>query len=310
MTGATGLVGRALCEAMGREGIPFAVLSRRPDRARRLVPGARVYRLWQPIERGSPWTSLVEKARAVVHLASPLTGPGRWNHSHRQELYEGCVVGTRCVVSALAQARFRPEVLVCASAAAFYPKDPTGERRCSEDDGPAGDDFLARLVADWEAAALHAEQFGVRVVTLRSGLVLGWRGALPRLRRAARLGMGGALPPGTQRQPWVHVDDVVGLVMQAMSDSRVAGALNAVAPHSVTCADFMRAVCALGQMVSGVPQPKWWLRSRLGAGAVMVTNGRGAVAARALEVGYQFRQPSLHAALHHTLGPREAGDGP
>ena len=302
-------MGRALCEAMGREGIPFAVLSRRPDRARRLVPGAQVYRLWQPIERGSPWTSLVEKARAVVHLASPLTSPGRWNHSHRQELYEGCVVGTRCVVSALAQARFRPEVLVCASAAAFYPKDPTGERLCSEDDGPAGDDFLARLVADWEAAAMHAEQFGVRVVSLRSGLVLGWRGALPRLRRAARLGMGGALPPGTQRQPWVHVDDVVGLVMQAMSDSRVAGALNAVAPHSVTCADFMRAVCALGQMVSGVPQPKWWLRSRLGAGAVMVTNGRGAVAARALEVGYQFRQPWLRAALHHTLGPREAGDG-
>lgn len=309
MTGATGLVGRALCEAMGREGIPFAVLSRRPEHARRLVPGARVYRLWQPIERGSPWTSMVEKARAIVHLASPLTGPGRWNHSHRQELYEGCVVGTRCVASALAQARSRPEVLVCASSAAFYVQDPTGECRWAEDDGPAGDDFLARLVADWEAAALRAAQFGVRVVTLRSGLVLGWQGALPRLRWAARFGMGGALPPGTQRQPWVHLDDVVGLVMQALRDSRVAGALNAVAPHSVTCAEFMRAVCALSQMVSGVPQPKWWLRSRLGAGAVMVTNGRGAVAARALALGYEFRQPWLHAALQHTLRPRAPDHG-
>ena len=309
MTGATGLVGRALCGAMGREGIPFVVLSRRPDRARRLVPGARLYRLWQPIERGSPWAGIVEKARAVVHLASPLTGPGRWNHSHRQELYEGCVVGTRCVVSALAQARSRPEVLVCASSAAFYARDPTGECLSAEDDGLAGDDFLARLVADWEAAALHAEQFGVRVVTLRSGLVLGLQGALPRLRRAARLGMGGALRPGTQRQPWVHVDDVVGLVMQALHDGRVTGALNAVAPHSVTCAEFMRAVRTLSQMIGGVPQPKWWLRSRLGAGAVMVTNGRGAVAARALDLGYEFRQPWLHAALQHTLGPPEARDG-
>jgi uncharacterized protein len=259
VTGATGLVGRALCRAMSRERIPFAVLSRRPDRARRLVPGARVYRLWQPIERGSPWATMMETARAVVHLASPLTGPGRWNHAHRQELYEGCVVGTRCVVSAVAQARSRPEVQ-------------------------------------------HAEQFGVRVKALRTGLVLASQGALPRLWWAASLGMGGAPRPGSQRQPWVHVDDVVGLVMQALGDGRVAGALNVVAPHSVTGAEFMGAVRTLGRMVSGVPQPKWWLRSPLGAGAVMVTNGRGAVAARALELGYQFRQPRLHAALRHALG--------
>lgn len=302
MTGATGLVGRALCRAMSRERIPFAVLSRRPDRARRLVPGARVYRLWQPIERGSPWATMMETARAVVHLASPLTGPGRWNHAHRQELYEGCVVGTRCVVSAVAQARSRPEVLICASSTAFYARDRTGECRYTEDDGPAGDDFLARLVADWEAAAEHAEQFGVRVVALRTGLVLASQGALPRLWWAASLGMGGAPRPGSQRQPWVHVDDVVGLVMQALGDGRVAGALNVVAPHSVTGAEFMGAVRTLGRMVSGVPQPKWWLRSPLGAGAVMVTNGRGAVAARALELGYQFRQPRLHAALRHALG--------
>ena len=249
-------MGRALCRAMSRERIPFAVLSRRPDRARRLVPGARVYRLWQPIERGSPWATMMETARAVVHLASPLTGPGRWNHAHRQELYEGCVVGTRCVVSAVAQARSRPEVLICASSTAFYARDRTGECRYT----------------------------------------------LPRLWWAASLGMGGAPRPGSQRQPWVHVDDVVGLVMQALGDGRLAGALNVVAPHSVTGAEFMGAVRTLGRMVSGVPQPKWWLRSPLGAGAVMVTNGRGAVAARALELGYQFRQPRLHAALRHALG--------
>ena len=288
---------------MRREGIPYAVLSRRPNRAAKLVPGAHVYRPWQPIERGSPWTSLVEKATAIVHLASPLTGPGRWDDAHRQELYEGCVVGTRCIVSALAQARARPKVFVCASSAAFYARDLTGQSRFDEEDGPPGDDYLARLVADWEAVADRAAQLGVRVVKLRTGLVLGSHGALPRLRWAARLGMGGALRPGLQRQPWVHVDDVVGIIMQALVDARAAGPLNVVAPQSVTSTEFMRAICVLAAMVRGVPQPKWWLRSRLGAGAVMVTDGRGAVPAKTLELGYAFREPSLNAALQHALGP-------
>ena len=300
MTGASGLVGRALCRALASEGTIVRVLSRDPHRARRCVPGARSYHPWQPVERASARVELVEEARAVVHLASPLVVGGRWNHARRQELYDACVIGTRGLVSSLAEASARPEVLVCASTVAYYAFDADGDREAPESE-PAGDDFLSRLAVDWESAALHAEEFGVRVVVLRTGLVLGPTGAVPRLRLAARLGLGGPPPPGTQRQPWIHVDDEVGLLLMALGDARVAGALNGVAPHAVSSAEFMETLAALAPGRGRLATPRWLLRSRFGAGAVTVTEGRGAVPARALELGYEFRQPRLAGALQQAL---------
>jgi len=300
VTGATGLVGRALCAELARDGADFCVLSRDPARARALVPGAGSYHLWQPIERGRPWADLAERARAIVHLASPLTGSGRWTHARRQELYDACVIGTRGVVSALAEARSRPEVLVCASSVAYYAFDASGERLSAEDD-TAGQDFLSRLAADWEAAAMHAEQFGVRTVVLRSSLVVAPEGALAQLRLAARLRMGGPVGPGSQRQPWIHVDDEVGLLRVALGDRRVSGPLNGVAPHGVSSAEFMETLRMLLGMPPGMAQPGWLLHSRFGSGAIAVTHGRGALPARALELGYEFRHARLEQALHSVL---------
>jgi uncharacterized protein len=302
VTGATGLVGRALCEELLQEGAPFRVLSRDPPAAERLVPGAESYHLWQPIERGNVVTDLIEEARAIVHLASPLISPGRWNDAHRHELYDSCVMGTRGLVSALAQAAegARPEVLVSASTVAYYALDASGEREVDEA-GEAGDDFLSRLAADWETEARQAEKLGVRVVLLRSALVLGADGPLRHLRRAASLGMGGGLAPGQQRQPWIHLDDEVGLLLLALGDGRVRGPLNAVAPHAVSSAEFMSTLCTQLGVPPGLPAPDWLLKSRFGTGAVAVTHGRSAVPARALELDYEFRLPRLDAALWRAL---------
>ena len=307
MTGASGLVGRALCEALVLEGAAFRVLSRDPQRAERLVPGAESYHLWQPFERGNVWTDLVEDARAMVHLASPLVVPGRWNEAHRQELYDSCVMGTRGVVSALAEARSRPEVLVCASSVGYYGADPTGERLSSEE-APAGDDFLSRLMVDWEAEAMRAEQHGVRVVVLRSALVLGPDGPLRRLRRAASLGLGGPSGTGHQRQPWIHVEDEVGLLLMALDRTGVSGPLNGVSPHAVTASEFMETLCSQLGVPAGIRPPDWLLRSRFGPGAIAVTQGRGAVPAQALELGYEFRVPDLDTALWLALGGSDSGD--
>jgi uncharacterized protein len=301
VTGATGLVGRSLCEELLREGVPFRVLSRDPPGAERLVPGAESYHLWQPIERGNVVTDLVEEARAIVHLASPLISPGRWNDAHRHELYDSCVMGTRGLVSALAQAAegARPEVLVSASTVAYYALDAGGEREAGEAD-EVGDEFLSRLAADWEAEARNAEKLGVRVVLLRSALVLGADGPLRHLRRAASLGMGGGAP-GRQRQPWIHLDDEIGLLLLALGDGRVSGPLNAVAPHPVSSVEFMGTLCSQLGVPPGLPAPDWLLKSRFGTGAVAVTQGRSAVPARALELGYEFRLPRLDAALWRAL---------
>jgi uncharacterized protein len=300
VTGARGLVGRTLCRALAKEGVPFCVLSRDPRRAIRQVPGARSYHVWQPLERAGPWAGLADGARAIVHLASPLLASGRWNDARRQALYDACIVGTRGVVSAVAQAAARPDVLVCASSVGYYAFDPHGVRVSAEDDA-AGDDFLSRLAADWEAEAMRAEQFGVRTVVLRTAMVLAPAGALPRLRQAARWGVGGAPAPGTQQQPWIHLDDEVGLLMLALGDTRVTGPLNGVAPQAVTSAEFMDTLARLLGAPRGVSSPRWLLRSRFGAGAVAVTHGRGVAPARAMELGYEFRQPELDGALRDAL---------
>src|SRR5262249_38784852 len=148
---------------------------------------------------------------------------------------------------------------------------------------------------------LHAEEFGVRVVVLRTGLVLGPAGAAPRLKWVARLGMGGPLGPGTQRQPWIHLDDEVGLLLLALGDSRASGALNGGAPHAGGSAESMPTRARLARGPAHVRPPRWLLHSRLGASAMTVTHGRGAVAARALELGYEFRQPHLEGALAQAL---------
>lgn len=302
MTGASGLVGRALCAELAREGATFRVLSRDPDRARRLVPSAGSYHLWQPIERGNVAPELVEEARAIVHLASPLTLPGR-GEERRREVYDACVMGTRGVVSSLVQATSRPEVLVCASSVSYYALDATGEHVAGEEEA-AGSDFLSRLTRDWENEAMRAEEFGVRTVVLRSALVLGVGGALPRLRRAAWLGFGGPVPSGRQLQPWIHVEDEVGLLLLALACGDVSGAMNAVAPQAVTNSEFMAVLRAALGVPAGVRQPQRLLHSWLGAGAMAVTQGRGAAPTRATALGYEFRQPQLEAGLRGALAAR------
>jgi uncharacterized protein (TIGR01777 family) len=290
VTGATGLVGRALCARLAAEGVPFCVLSRNPARARRLVPGALSYQQWETIERGGPWVALLERARAVVHLASPLAAWSRWTSEYTQALYDSCVVGTRGLVSAVAQAGVPPEAFVSASAVGYYAPSPDGAE--VDEAAPPGDGYLSRLAADWEAAAAHVEDFGVRAVCLRSGLVLARGGAVVRLRRAARLGFGGPVPPGTQPQPWIHLEDEVGLVLLALRDRRVRGPLNCVAPEAVSSAEFMARLRALAGVPFGLGQPRWLVR-----GAVAATCGRGAAPRLALEMGYEFRYPRLAPAL-------------
>lgn len=300
VTGASGLVGRALCAKLLEEGVRFGVLSRDPGRARRVVPGADAYHRWQPIEHGRSFIEPVEQARAVVHLASPLVTPGRWTIGRRREVYDACVMGTRGVVSALSEARSRPEVLVCASTVAYYANDPFGDDMVDES-GMVGQDFLSRLTADWEAEALQAERCGVRTVVLRSALVLGRDGALVRLRRAARLGLGRARPPGTQRQPWIHLDDEVGLLLLALGDRRVKGALNGAAPHRVSAAEFMRTLGVVLGTIEGLPAPLWLRDGPFGANAVTATEGRSAIPGRAVDLGYRFLRPELEDALRSVL---------
>jgi uncharacterized protein (TIGR01777 family) len=299
VTGATGLLGRAFCERLTAEGIPFRVLSRNPARARKTVRGGLSYHQWETMERGGLWVSVVDGARAVVHLASPLVRRSRWGTEYKQVLYDTCVVGTQGLVSAVAQAAGRPPVFVSASTVGYYP--PGAGSEPATESSPAGPDFLGRLAADWEAAAAHVEEFGVRCVLLRSGLILARRGALRRLRWAARLGLGGPSGPAAGGQPWIHLDDAVGLILLAVGDEQVRGPLNCVAPELVNGAQLMAGVRAQMRISNGVRQPRWMV-----PGAVVATAGRSVAPGRALALGYDFRHPRLGGALAQTRRRRGA----
>lgn len=301
VTGGTGFIGlRLIARLLGR-GDRVVVLSRHPDPSR-VPPGAEVA-AWQPDALG-PWTAALEGADAVVNLAGEPAMGGRWTEAKRRRIYDSRVVSTRRLVEALGRLPARPRTLVSASAVGYYGDRPPDE---VVDEGAApGDDFLARVTVEWEAAARGAEALGVRVALARIGLVLGPEGGVLRtMVPAFRLFAGGPLGSGKQIVPWVHADDLAGMLEWALDDDRVSGPFNATAPHPVSMADFAFALGhALGRPAA-LRVPAAALRLALGAAAEPILGGQRALPRRALDLGFAFRHPALEGALGNLFGGRD-----
>ena len=177
---------------------------------------------------------------------------------------------------------------------------PRGDERVTERDGP-GDDFLSHVCRQWEGAAVEAEDAGVRVVRLRTGFVVGRGGALPLMMLPFRLLVGGPLGSGRQWMPWVHLDDVVGLILFALEHEGVSGPLNVSAPEPVRNREFARVLGRVMRRPSWAPTPAPVMRAVLGEMADMILTGQRAVPEAALGAGYEFRHPDLEAALRDIL---------
>lgn len=277
ITGATGFVGghvRAALEGDGHELRPLSV-------------------------RSGVGAQDVTGTSAVIHLAGePVSG--RWTDQKRARIVESRRDGTRAVVEAIAAAADRPQVLVCASAVGFY--GDRGEQRLTEADGP-GDGFLSSVCQAWEAEARRAADHGVRVVSLRFGIILARDAeAFRRLLTPARFGLLGPMGSGLQWWPWVHIDDVVGIVRAALGDERYEGPVNVTAPQ----VERQRAVArALGRAVhrpAFVPAPGFALKLLLGGFAEELLGSRNVEPARATALGYAFRYPRLQPALADLTG--------
>ncbi|RYE86069.1 MAG: TIGR01777 family protein [Myxococcales bacterium] len=260
----------------------------------RLDPRAEAVR-WTPEQPGD-WYGAIDGSEAVIHLAGePVIGK-RWSPEQKDVIYRSRVESTRQVVAAMGAAKERPRVFVCASAVGYYGDHPAGEP-VDESQGP-GQGFLADVVRDWEAAADEATALGVRVVKLRIGLVLGHNGGmLESMLPAFRMFVGGPVGPGDQMMPWIHIDDVVGLVDLALASDQASGPMNATAPHPVTMNEFARALGhALGRP-SAVPVPTAAVKLLLGEAGEAVVQGQAAVPRVAQRLGYAFRFERLEAAL-------------
>jgi len=222
---------------------------------------------------------------------------GRLTPERKRRIRHSRVASTQAIVSGIGKlpAELRPHTMVCASAVGYY--GDRGEEELDES-APAGHGFLADVCREWEVAAAGAEAFGLRVVQLRFGIVLSRSGgALAQMLLPFRLGLGGRLGPGSQWFPWIHIDDVVGLIERVLYDESSSGAFNATAPNPVRNEIFTRELGRVLHRPTFLTVPSALLRAALGELAVELLGSRKVVPARALAGGYAFRHDDLGSAL-------------
>ena len=249
ITGGTGFIGHAVQKALTSRGDSVILFSRREGKGRRL------FSLTQPLN--------VSGRDGIVHLAGESI-IGLWTKEKRHRILASRVEGTRRLVEGIAAAKAteRPRVLVSASAIGFY--GDTGER-IADEDSPAGSGFLAEVAQEWEAEAIKAEQYGVRVVRLRIGFVLGRdRGAMKLIKPVFRTGLGGCLGSGRQWMSCIEVDDLASMVLVCLQNDAISGPMNAVMPEPVTNAEFTKATARAAHRPALFPAPAFALRLMLG----------------------------------------------
>jgi uncharacterized protein len=297
VTGASGLIGSSVCDALLARADEVVGLSRDPARAATTNPKV----AWHPWEATSerPPAEAVEGADAVVNLVGePLNQ--RLTEDAKRRILESRVSATRNLLQAIEAAERRPRTLISQSAIGYY--GDRGDAILDESTGP-GSGFAARVPIEWEKAAGPAEELGLRLVILRSGLVLDRRGGLLKeLLLPFRLGLGGPIAGGRQFMSWIHIDDEIGLILRALDDERFRGVLNATAPEPVTNREFSKALGrALGRPAV-LPVPKLALSVRLGGElADAATESQRVVPRRALDLGYDFRFREIEPALRDAL---------
>ncbi len=310
LTGGTGSIGRRVARRLLDRGDEVVILSRRQADAWRMpeLRGASVIS-GDPSTEGD-WAREVDGCDAVVNLAGHNIFGKRWSSEVKREIRDSRVRGTENVVSAIGRANRPPRVLVQASAIGFY--GPHGDEELTEA-SPPGSDFLARVCREWEDAAHPAEGLGARVAWMRIGLVLaageGTLGTMVPIFRwggAAPVGGGsGPLSPGrgTAWMSWIHVDDLVALILRSLDDPGVRGPINGTAPHPVRNAEFSQALAkVLHRPMLPLGPPKLVLRLLLGEVAEVITQGQRVIPERALSLGFAYQFRELATALDDLLG--------
>lgn len=291
------MIGRALVRELRERGDEVIALSRDPERAAASL--AVEAKAWRDPKGEPPPPDSLRGSDAVAHLLGE-TVAQRWTEAAKREIRDSRIRSTRQLVAGLAELapQERPRVLVSQSATGFY--GPRGDERLSEE-AAAGDDFLAKVVRDWEAEAQRAVELDMRVVTTRTGVVLSEQGgALEKMLPFFKLGIGGPVAGGKQYVPWVHLDDVVGALV-ACIDGDLSGPVNVTAAEPATNRELSKTLGKVLKRPAFAPVPGLAVEALYGEMAMIVTTGQRAVPARLEESGYRFRRPSLEAALRATV---------
>jgi uncharacterized protein (TIGR01777 family) len=299
VTGATGLIGSRIVRALQGRGDEVTVLSRDALRAREALGDVDAH-AWTPVDGPAPAAALSGRD-GVIHLAGEPVAQ-RWSDAARRRIHDTREIGTRNLVEGLRAADPRPRVLVSASGVDYY--GTTGDQLLTEE-SPPGDGFLPRVCVAWEREAQAATELGLRVVNVRTALVLDASGgALGKMLPFFRLAIGGPVAGGRQYMPWIHADDIVGIYLAALDDESWSGPIIAAAPDPPTNREFSRALGRALHRPAIAPIPALAVRLLYGDMAEIVTEGHRTAPTRALEHGYAFRHTDLEPALRDALSRR------
>ncbi|MEG4328679.1 TIGR01777 family oxidoreductase [Microcoleus sp. AT3-A2] len=301
IAGATGFVGSRLVEKLQAAGDKVVVLSRDAAKAGRVFPASAYPNLevvaYTPASSGD-WQKSIAGCDAVVNLAGVPIAEERWTEARQQAILDSRRLTTAKLVEAIVNANPRPSVFVSASAIGYYGTSETAE---FDETSLAGNDFLAAVCKDWEAAAQPAKNAGTRLAILRLGIVLGMGGALAKMLPPFKLFAGGPLGTGKQWFSWVHREDVVDLILYALQNSQVEGVLNATAPNPVRMNELCQTLGEVLKRPSWLPVPGFALEMLLGDGAKLVLEGQKVLPKQTLASGFQYQYPTLKLALEEIL---------
>ncbi|KAF0861735.1 TIGR01777 family oxidoreductase [Pseudomonas sp. LD120] len=289
LTGGTGLIGRALCRYWQGQGHQLSVWTRRPDQVAALCgPQVRAIKTLQELDQ--------TPVDAVINLAGAPIADRPWTHKRKALLWSSRITLSETLLAWLETLEHKPRVLVSGSAVGWY--GDGGERELTEESPPVSEDFASQLCIAWEETALRAEALGIRVVLVRTGLVLSADGGfLSRLLLPFKLGLGGPIGNGRQWMPWIHINDQIALIDFLVHQDEARGPYNACAPNPLRNREFARSLGRVLHRPALIPLPAFFLRLALGELSLLLLGGQRAVPARLLEAGFTFQFTDLPAAL-------------
>lgn len=298
ITGASGIIGKKLIERLETEGYQITIFTRNPQIITERHKISTQFIKWN-CEFQHTWKDALEEKDIVINLAGTNLSSKRWNRKFKNDIYNSRISCTRQLVNAISSCKKKPKTIISASAVGVY-----GDRRnelLSEESKP-GSDFLAKLCYDWETETKNAEKYDARWVALRIGLVLSMNGGM--LKNSLlpfRLFLGGKLGSGKQYFPWIHIDDLVNIIVHIVRNDEISGAINCAAPGITTAGEFAKTLGSVMSRPALFPAPKFLLRIIFGEIADVITSGQKVSIQKLLNSGYNFMFPELSMALKNLL---------
>ena len=298
ITGATGLIGKQLFNALINKGDSLTIFSRNTEKAKSIFPGAKEIVEWN-YRKPEKWKSKLEDSDAVIHLAGINLFSKRWNDEFKKSIIESRQLSTKNLVDAIKSCKNKPKIFISASGIGYY--GDCGEKVLDEE-SPKGNDFLSDVCDIWENESRNTSGYGIRNVQIRTGLVLSTEdGALKQMLPPFKFFIGGHLGTGRQWASWLHINDIVDIYLFAIDNAGLSGAVNATAPNPVRMKEFANTLGKVLNRPSLFPVPKFILKLVIGEAAEVVTASQRVNEKKLNESGYIFKFDNLEDALRNLL---------